>query len=311
VESAQDGLPKPTRDAAQLKRDLDEWGYCLVAEALTRSQIDATLAKIHEQLTLEGRPPRPDDAFAALDQLLDAGSAFHQLVLEPRVSELIAYLLGDDYLLSLFEARGVGPGHGAQALHSDQNFAPGRSGPPLIANALWMLVDFTEENGATRIVPGSHLWDERHPTIAKDASTWSVFSKLMDDLYELDAAQAAAQLERGARGMLDENPKGTVPAIGPAGTALVINAKVIHGAGRNVTSSTVRWTVLTYYCRAFVRQHTNPFLSLAKDTVKDLPPELRRRLGFRPWTLLGRYPDDLNWAQIRYEPGSKPSRWAR
>jgi ectoine hydroxylase-related dioxygenase (phytanoyl-CoA dioxygenase family) len=304
--SAVPSLPQPTRDVAQLKRDLDLHGYCLVAEALTRDQIARLLDRIQEQARGEQRllGTTRDPSFVSVDNLLNKGDVFQPLITHGPVGTLIEHLLGEDYLLSLFEARGVGPGHAAQALHSDQNFVPGRAVGPFIANALWMLVDFSEDNGATRIIPGSHLWGDDHPIIQRDQATWAVFSRMMNNLFDLDRRSARAQLSRGARGMLDANPRGTVAAAAPAGTALVINARVIHGAGKNASRDSIRWTILTYYCRPFMRQHTNPFLSLSGDVVRGLPREIRKRLGFRPWALLGRYEDDVGWAEGDHVPGA-------
>lgn len=296
--------PKPTQNLKELTRDLDVAGYCFVAEALGREQIDRLLTRIQEQAEAEAKQfgLARDPVYTTVENLLNKGAVFRSLIEHSLVSELIAYLLGEDYLLSLFDARGIGPGHGAQALHSDQNIIPDRTSVPFIANALWMLVDFTEENGATRVLPGSHLWEDDHPVIQRDVAIWSVFSQMLNSLH--DAPQGALQLRRGARGMLQTNPKGSIAAVAPAGTALIFNGKLIHGAGVNSTRDVMRWTILTYYCRPFMRQITNPFLSLSDDVARELPAELRRRIGYRPWTHVGRYEDSMAWAESGHVPGT-------
>lgn len=300
-----EAIPRPTQDVSQLQRDLDRAGYCLVADALKPQQCRALITRLEQQAEAERRKAlkERDTVFTSVDNLLNKGRIFWELIVHEPVSQLIGHLLGKDYLLSLYEARAVGPGHAAQALHSDQNVIPGRTPVPFIANALWMLVDFTEENGSTRIIPGSHLWSDTHPMVQRDYATWSVFEGMFNELYDLGST-GEAQIARGARGMMNENPADTVAACAPAGSVLIFDARVIHGAGRNVTSTQQRWTILSYFCRPFMRQITNPFLSLSDEVVRELPAALRRRLGYRPWAHMGRYEDCFSWAASSHLPGS-------
>ena len=124
--------------------------------------------------------------------LVNKGTPFLDLLSHATTRELVTGLLGDHYLLSSHTANIANPGGVAMRLHTDQWWMPppttiGRAGlpvgsmsrelfdqdaestgaisPPVALNILWMLDDFTESNGGTRLVPGSHL-SGRQPDLA-------------------------------------------------------------------------------------------------------------------------------------------------
>ena len=97
--------------------------------------------------------------------LVNKGEVFEQIVQHEDVMAAMNKLLGGDFILSGFSSNTTGPGGEEMVLHSDSGYVP----PPhpeylLSANAVWMIDDFTEENGGTRYVPGSHkLRDNPRP----------------------------------------------------------------------------------------------------------------------------------------------------
>jgi ectoine hydroxylase-related dioxygenase (phytanoyl-CoA dioxygenase family) len=111
-----------------------------------------------------------------------------------------------------------------------------------------MLDDFTDENGGTRLVPGSHLSAERRTF----------------------------------------DPSETVAAEGPAGAALVFDGRLIHGTGENRTPSEHRHAILSYYCKPFIRQQENFFLGLDPALRTREREEFMRRIGYWIWAGLGR-----------------------
>ncbi|MEE4299050.1 MAG: phytanoyl-CoA dioxygenase family protein [Pseudomonadales bacterium] len=268
-------LPPATRDLEEAWRHLIEYGVARLEGALP----DAEVRRARERLVDQARAEREagvawrdggDGSSTAgtggpnqrVWSLVNKGEAFRSIVLMPGPLELVRrrfHLAFEenggiytrdvgDPLLSSFTANIAGPGGVAMDLHSDQMYAPIGTGHPLVVNVLWMLCDFTEANGATRVVPGSHRFED-----------------------------PVAYLRR--RGP-------SVPAEGTAGTALIFDGRVLHGTGANVTDEH-RYGLLGYYCQPFVRQQENFMLSLDPAVRANASPELLALLGYRCWNTLG------------------------
>ena len=159
--------------------------------------------------------------------------------------ELVGHVLGPGFLLSNVNANIAGPGGKPMFLHSDQDYVPAPFPPyALVCNIMWMIDDFTAENGATRIVPMSHL-RFRPPNYAKR--------------YE------------------------SVPVTAPRGTMLVLHGALWHQTGANTTRDEKRRGILAYYCRPFMRQQENFFESLRDEVRTRATPRLRQLLGYEMW----------------------------
>jgi len=198
---------------------------------------------------LDELPPGPNQR---IWNLINKGEIFRRIAVKPDTLSLVKALLADpnqsdDVLLSSFTANIARQGGAPMRLHSDQGYVPDETGYPVVANIMWMLTDFTEENGATRVVPGSH----KRPS------------------------------PRG----LTERPD-TMAATGPAGTALIFDGRIWHGTGANRTDEP-RLGILSYYCRPFIRQQENFTMSVAPEVVEHCSEELLALLGFRTWNTLG------------------------
>jgi ectoine hydroxylase-related dioxygenase (phytanoyl-CoA dioxygenase family) len=107
--------------------------------------------------------------------------------------------------------------------------------------AMWALTDFTADNGATRIVPGSHKADR----------------EAMQS--EIDQAIAAEM---------------------PAGSVLVFHGSLWHSGGPNCTRDEWRLGVNVQFCQGYIRQQQNPYLGLSRDVVASFPERLRQLCGF-------------------------------
>ena len=141
--------------------------------------------------------------------LVNKGAPFLDLLGHTATRELVTGLLGDHYLLSSHTANIANPGGVAMRLHTDQWWMPpptrvGRAGlpagsmsrelfdkdtepassisPPVVVNILWMLDEFTESNGGTRVVPGSHFSGGQPDSTAKSiAATGPAGTALLCD----------------------------------------------------------------------------------------------------------------------------------
>lgn len=211
--------------------------------------------------------------------LINKGQAFVDLLSHRMARELVAHVLGEHYLLSSYTANIANPGGVAMKLHTDQWWAPAptrrerRALPigsmtrqrfdqdedldeaPMVApsaccNIMWMLDDFTEENGATRIVPGSHLYG-RQPDHERDGDV------------------------------------PTIPAAGPAGYAMVFDGRLWHGTGANVGNSQ-RKGLLTTFCGPQFRPQENCTVGTRPEVLEEASEDLLGLLGFGVWCGYGR-----------------------
>jgi len=118
---------------------------------------------------VETTPPGRDDFTGRLTTrtgaLVARSPACRELVTDKLVNEATAAFLApfcDRYQLHLTQVIRIKPGQGAQVLHRDRLAWGGylqRTIEPQL-NMIWAVTDFTKENGATRVVPGSHLWED-------------------------------------------------------------------------------------------------------------------------------------------------------
>lgn len=259
-------MPELTTDMDRARRDLDEHGFCLVADALKSADLCAVRARLVDvaarELASGEATIDSGGANQRVWQLLNRGAEFRDLAEHPVALDLMSALLGGhvpahaqgsdgglpNFLLSNIASNIAGPGGLPQYVHADQVFVP-LPWPsfPLTASVMWMLDDFTAANGATRVVPGTHTLC-RNPTP--------------------DAAER------------------TVPVEAPAGTALVFDGRVWHGTGANTTEDR-RHGILAYYSVPWLRQQENHPVSVSNEVLATMTPTLRRLIGFDPYAFYG------------------------
>ena len=256
----------PTSDLEQARADLDARGYCVIPGVLSKAEVAALKARLGEQARGEdargvgfhdGGPARTNQR---VWMLMNKGRVFRDLMLHPAVDSLMGYLLGPDFLVSSFTANVAGPGGEPMALHTDQGYVGFWTPVPVVANIALMLDDFTDANGGTRLVPGSHLNAEATPR---------------SSAYAPDKPANMPTLED------------TIGAEGPAGSILCFDGRIWHGTGANRTDKP-RQALLSYHCRPFVRQQENFVLGLDPAIRAAERPALLNRLGFATWAGLGR-----------------------
>jgi ectoine hydroxylase-related dioxygenase (phytanoyl-CoA dioxygenase family) len=240
-----------TSDLTAARADLAEHGYCVIEGVLGADRLAATRARLAEVAAAEIADGTDyvyeDGANQRVWTLLNKGPEFVDLALDPTVGGLMAELLGPVFLLSNLDANIAGPGGKPMFIHADQSFVPPPWPLAMVANAMWMLDDFTPTNGATRIVPGSHLLGH--------GPDYSAVTE-------------------------------TVPVTGPAGSVMVFDGRLWHQTGANTTAGERRHGILAYYCRPFMRTQENWFLSLER-AVLEAEPRLRALVGYDLYLSLG------------------------
>ncbi|MCX4098528.1 phytanoyl-CoA dioxygenase family protein [Nocardia sp. alder85J] len=147
-------------DLAALDRD----GYVVLPGLLTPAQCAAVRAELAGLLGHTGRNTFEGKRTQRVYTLLEKTRACDRLVDHPRVLALLDRLFLPNYLLSQLQVINILPGEQAQLLHHDDGFYPvPRPRPPLSAATMWAVDPFTETNGGTVLVPGSHRWGDRSP----------------------------------------------------------------------------------------------------------------------------------------------------
>lgn len=277
-------LPVPSKDLEVLRKDLDGFGYCLLEEALDPAVLGQVQERLFTQAAAERKlhgmknPANTDPVNQWVGMLLNKGDVFFGLVEHDLFCELAEHLIGPDYLVTCVDSQIQHPGAGYMPLHTDQWWMPqpvlpGKEAarpsmvkrgegtcldpspanhpiaPAVAVNAMWMITDFTEANGATRLVPGSHLTGQQ-----PDASL--------------------------------PHQIATVPATGPAGTAFVFDARLWHGAAPNTTQQSRFGITTEFVCPQF-RPLENYSRGLRPEVFARCSVERLRRLGFSAWSSYG------------------------
>jgi ectoine hydroxylase-related dioxygenase (phytanoyl-CoA dioxygenase family) len=130
---------------------------------------------------------------------------------------------------------------------------------PIVCNTMWALTDFTAENGATRILPGTHKAD-RDPQFGEEYP-----------------GAVAAEMARGS--------------------ILVFNGSVWHGGGANRTG-TRRVGIAMNYCAGYIRQQENQQLGIPPTLVKTFPRRLQELIGYSVYNGLVGHIDKQHPAKI-------------
>ena len=173
--------------------------------------------------------------------------AWVELLCDPRYQDMgDRYLGAGDYWLNTGQLICIGPGESPQMLHRDElNWPHATRDDEITVTAIFALTDFTEENGATVIAPGSSHWE----------------------------------------GVLPPVPEGgACRATMPAGSALLYSGKVIHGGGANTTRDQWRVGLHAGFCRGWLRAEENFQLTVSLETAKRLPERAQHLLGFRSYS---------------------------
>lgn len=141
-----------------------EQGYTVIEDAVEPDLLDEltdTLERLERELdvvpagnSFEGRHT------VRIYNLLVHGDVFARVPVHANVLPVVEGVLDAGCLLSSLSSIAIDAGETAQPIHADDQLIPlPKPHPPVVCNTMWALTDFTEANGATRVVPGTHLED--------------------------------------------------------------------------------------------------------------------------------------------------------
>ena len=147
-------------DLAAVERD----GFVILPDLLSPAELDAIRSDVAPLLDRVGRNNFEGHTTQRVYSVLNKTRSCDVIADHPRVLALLDRLFLPNYLLSMLQVINILPGEQAQMLHTDDGFYPiPRPRAPLGAATIWAIDDFTAENGATDIIPGSHRWGDRLP----------------------------------------------------------------------------------------------------------------------------------------------------
>lgn len=208
-------LTLPLLSVAQ-RRQLEDEGWLALPGLMSRELLDALRQRVEELFEEEGAEAgsefKMEPGARRLANLVNKGRIFEEVILTPMVLQCMAQVLGPRFKLSSLNVRSAEPhSDSGQPLHADSGAIADERGY-WVANSIWMLDDFTAENGATRFVPGSHRWGRIPPP----------------DYYQPHPQEQLVT--------------------GEAGTVVVMNAHMWHGGTTN-RSNKPRRAMHVYYTR--------------------------------------------------------------
>jgi hypothetical protein len=228
------------------RRQLDEQGYLVLPGLMSPDLLARLRDRVDELFAEEGDRAgwefKTEPGARRLANLVNKGRVFEEVIVTPEVLDAMAHVLGPEFKLSSVNVRSADP-HSAsdQPLHADSGALADAEGY-WVCNSVWMLDDFTPENGATRFVPGSHRWGEVPPP-----------------------------------GMYDPHP-GQQLVLGKAGDVVVMNAHMWHGGTANRTAAPRR-AMHVYYTRRDKPQQQWQRKWLSEDVQARLDPRARQILA--------------------------------
>jgi ectoine hydroxylase-related dioxygenase (phytanoyl-CoA dioxygenase family) len=221
------------------RTSIDRDGYLRVDDAITPAQAAAMKDRLQELVDLEGEDAgievHKEKGTDRLGDLVNKDPLFEICFSHPRVLACAQQMISGDFRLSALNSRTALPGDGLTELHADSG---SRVKPGEYENAMsiWFLVDFTEENGPTRVIPGSH----RAGKLAADV---------------LDDPRA-------------DHPD-EVHLTGKAGTVYVFNAHIWHGGTKN-NSSGPRPAAFEFFGRRDIPQYIDQRKYIRPETYERL-----------------------------------------
>lgn len=232
-------------DLEALRVELNERGYVVFEGFIDTAWLDELRTATERQFEREGEQAgsefRQESGSRRLANLVNKGEVFRRIVTEPRLLQCIELVLGPQFKLSSLNARSANPHNGvSQPLHADMGAIVDERGF-WVCNSVWLLDDFTPENGPLRVVPGSHHWGQ-----------------LPQDVLDDPAATHPDEVTLTA----------------PAGSVIVMNAHAWHGGTANRTSHPRR-AIHAFYARHDKPQQQYQKQLLDADVLASLSAEER------------------------------------
>lgn len=236
---------------AEEKQRLDENGYVafpgLMTAEMVHSLCERTDALLADEVGSTGNAALGERGTRRLFDLVNKGAAFDSIYIHPKVLAAVHHVLRRAFKLFSLNFRDALPGEGRQSFHADWLSTRQEGEPFHVVNSLWLLDDFTADNGATRVLPGSH----------------TLCMRPAERLGDPEADHPDQRL-----------------IVEPAGTVVVFNGHLWHGGTLNRTSGSRR----VIHCSYTGREHKQQWDQqeyIRKNTFDRISPAARYILDVR------------------------------
>ncbi|MGB8397302.1 phytanoyl-CoA dioxygenase family protein [Bradyrhizobium sp.] len=249
------------RSLSAWREQFDRRGYLIFERVLAPDRVAEIRAALAPHLArdLKGRNDFEGAKTNRVYALLAKSPLFAELAIHPLALTFTEAELGESCLLSALLAINLQPGETAQPWHFDDSGAGvPRPRPPLGISAFWAIDDTTELNGATEIIPGSHLWDEQNVE---------------------GSAKPSDFLDKAADHRDIGNRADAIRMTMPSGSLAITKGTLWHRGGANL-SDRPRLIITPQYCAGWVRQLENMSLAVPRELASRLPERVRELIGY-------------------------------
>ncbi len=237
----QEGVDKAL--IAEVMEQINRDGYIILENLFAPEDMDALKADALTRFKHKaGRNNFEGLATQRLYSMMAETDIANPMVEHPLIMGLLDQIFEPNYLLSQLQVINIHPNEAAQPLHYDDGFYPWpRPRRALGAATIIAVDDFTEDNGATVLIPQSHNWGDHMPS--------------------------------------DEDKAKLIKAVMPKGSVLFFLGTLWHGGGANESQAS-RMCLTAQYCAPFCRTQENFSLSIPKERVKTFSETIQRLLGY-------------------------------
>lgn len=269
-------MPAADWDIDAKLRDFERDGFVIFENAIDPAQVEAikqALLRVEREQDFGFRDTDFEGKRTVrIYNLLVHGPEFWEIPVHPTALAFAERVLDEELQLSSLSSITLSPGQGAQPIHADDQLIPvPKPHQPFTLNCVWAISDFTEENGATRLVPGSHK------------------ASGMPE-YDIDCD--------------------TVPGVMPAGSLLFWHGSLWHAGGEN-RSNERRFAVANYYAAGFMRQQENQQLGVPLETARQFPKRLQQLCGYSVYRGLYGHVDNADPITMLGEDEGQKLIWQR
>ena len=231
------------------RRQLEESSFVLLEHFMSPDLLEEVRQQLDSVYAAEGDKAgsefRQETETRRLANLVEKGEVFRRLITTPQILDYVATVIPGEFKLSSLNARAPNPqSEWVQPLHCDTGALPDAKGNT-ICNVIWMLDDFTSENGATRLVPGSHKWGHLPQEVMPDP--------------------------------MAPHPQ-EILLLASAGSVAIVNTHAWHGGTANRSGGSRR-CIHAFYTRWDKPQQQFQDGMLSERTKAQLSPELRKLLA--------------------------------